>query len=86
MALPATGTMQLYLRDDPRALILVTSPEEERLGAPAKGLLFKSGQARGGGQAVVEFLAKEEIDLEGVVRLTSRAVHGCLGLLNIGNG
>ncbi|KAF8307217.1 DNase I-like protein [Clavulina sp. PMI_390] len=77
--------MHLYLKDEPRALILVTTPEDERLGAPARGLVFKPSESRTSNQVIVEFLPKHEIDLTAVVRLTNRSVHGCLGLLSVGN-
>jgi hypothetical protein len=78
--------MHLYLRETPRALLLVTTPEDERLGSPSRGLVFQASEKRTSGQAIVEFLPKAEIDLDGVVRLTNRSVHGCLGLLNVANG
>jgi synaptojanin len=37
-------------------------------------------------QATVEFVPKDEVDFTGLVRLTARQVHGCLGLINIANG
>lgn len=88
-------SMFLYLRDDPRALVLVSTSDEERLlpGSSAKGLLFKStsdtgpkGSSTRHSQVVVEFLSTDEIDLDNVVRLTNRPIHGCLGLLNVGAG
>jgi hypothetical protein len=78
--------MHLYLREDPRALILVALPNDERLGYSSRVLVFKPPETKTSGQAVVEFLHKNEIDLDDVVRLTNRSVHGCLGLLNIGSG
>jgi len=43
--------------------------------------VFRAGEANS--QAVVEFLRKDEIDLANVIRLTSRVVKGCLGLISI---
>lgn len=76
--------MYLYLGNNPRVLYLVTSLHDERLGRPRRALVFRAGEA--GSQAVVEFLPKDEIDLANVVRLTSRVVKGCLGLISIENG
>lgn len=78
--------MHLYLKEEPRALILVTTPEDERQGSPARGLVFKPSDSKSSSQVIAEFLPKSEIDLTAVVRLTNRSVHGCLGLLNVGNG
>jgi len=78
--------MHLYLREVPRTLILITTPEDEKLGSPSRGLVFKASENKTSGQVIVEFLPKAEIDLDGVVRLTNRSVHGCLGLLNVANG
>jgi hypothetical protein len=76
--------MYLYLGNNPRVLYLVTSSHDDRLGRPRRALVFRAGEA--GSQAVVEFLPKNEIDLTNVVRLTSRVVKGCLGLISIENG
>ena len=46
--------------------------------------MFRVGEANS--QAVVEFLHKDEIDLANVIRLTSRVVKGCLGLISIEDG
>lgn len=78
--------MHIYLRESPRALLLVTTPEDERLGSPSRGLIFKASENKSSGQVIVEFLPKSEIDLGDVARLTNRSVHGCLGLLNVANG
>lgn len=78
--------MHLYLRENPRTLILVTSSEEEQKGAPRRALLFRAHSLNAGTQAVVEFLPKTEVDLTQVTRLTSRGIVGCLGLINIANG
>lgn len=76
--------MYLYLGNNPRVLYLITSSHDERLGRPRRALVFRAGDISS--QAVVEFLPKEEIDLANVVRLTSRVVKGCLGLISIENG
>ena len=76
--------MYLYLGNNPRVLYLVTSSHDDRLGRPQRALVFRKGEANS--QAVVEFLHKEEIDLANVVRLTSRVVKGCLGLISIEDG
>jgi hypothetical protein len=76
--------MHLYLGSNPRVLYLVTSSQDERLGRPRKALVFRAGE--GNSQAVVEFLPKDEVNLASVVRLTSRVVKGCLGLISIDNG
>lgn len=74
--------MHLYLCDTPRrTLFLVTSSEEERRGCPRKALVFRAAEGRASSQAVVEFLPKDEIDLNGLVKLTNRPVIGCLGTI-----
>ncbi|KAF8238902.1 inositol polyphosphate phosphatase [Tricholoma matsutake] len=73
--------MYLYLGNNPRVLYLVTSSHDDKLGRPPRSLVFRAGNANS--QAVVEFLRKDEIDLANVVRLTSRVVKGCLGLISI---
>lgn len=78
--------MHLYLREEPRALILVTTADDERRGCPPRALVFRPTQNKSSSQAVVEFLPKHEVDLNDVVRLTNRSVLGCLGLINVGNG
>lgn len=75
--------MHLYLRENPRALILVTSSEDQRQGCPRRALVFRAAEGSRSAQAIVEFVPKDEVDLSGVVRLTSRAVKGCLGLIQI---
>ncbi|KAF8504208.1 DNase I-like protein [Gautieria morchelliformis] len=75
--------MHLYLRESPRALILVTSSEDQRQGCPRKALVFRASEEPRSAQAVVEFVPKDEVDLSGVVRLTSREVKGCLGLIQL---
>ena len=75
--------MHLYLSEAPRALILVTSSEDERYGCSRRALVFRAAEGTRSAQAVVEFVPKDDVDLSGVVRLTSRAVKGCLGLIHI---
>lgn len=74
--------MYLYLGNNPRSLILVTSPSE--VGKPKRALVFRAGANNN--QAVVEFLPKDEVDLSNVVKLTQRGVKGCLGLISVENG
>ena len=76
--------MYLYLGNKPRVLYLVTSSHDDILGRPRRALVFRAGDADS--QVVVEFLRKDEIDLANVVRLTSRVVKGCLGLISIDDG
>lgn len=76
--------MYLYLGSNPRALYLVTTIHDERLGRPRRVLIFRQG--RSPTQAVVEFLHKDQIDLLSLVKLTNRIVKGCLGLILIDNG
>ncbi|KAI0638342.1 DNase I-like protein [Trametes polyzona] len=75
--------MYLYLSENPRSLYLVTSSHEERRGCPPKALVFRAAQDSSS-QAVVEFLPKDEVDLTNAIKLTSRVVKGCLGLISIG--
>lgn len=84
--------MHLYLGSEPRTLFLVTSSQEESLGRPRRALVFRAAD-RGPGnnptspqKAVVEFLPKDEVILTNVVRMTTRIVKGCLGLISIDNG
>ncbi|EJU06333.1 inositol polyphosphate phosphatase [Dacryopinax primogenitus] len=78
--------MHLYLRDEPRTLMLVTSSEEERRGSPSRVLLFRAAEGReASSKAVVELLHKKDVDLNGVTRLCHRPVHGTLGLINVAN-
>ncbi|OCH92145.1 hypothetical protein OBBRIDRAFT_824865 [Obba rivulosa] len=76
--------MHLYLRDSPRTLYLVTSSQDELQGYPSRVLVFRAAESNPS-QAVVEFLPKAEVDLTNAVRLTSRPVKGCLGLISISN-
>ncbi|TFK28875.1 phosphatidylinositol phosphate phosphatase [Coprinopsis marcescibilis] len=57
--------------------------QELELGRPHRALVFRAGEKDS--QAVVEFLPKDEIDLRNLVRLSSRDVKGCLGLVCIEN-
>lgn len=77
--------MHLYLSDNPRTLYLATSSQDERRGCPARALVFRATQGSSS-QAVVEFLPKSTVDLSSAVKLTSRVVKGCLGLISIANG
>ncbi|KAI0335627.1 inositol polyphosphate phosphatase [Cubamyces sp. BRFM 1775] len=74
--------MYLYLSESPRSLYLVTSQQEERKGCPARALVFRAAP-NSSSQAIVEFLKKDDVDLINAVRLTSRIVKGCLGLISI---
>lgn len=84
--------MHLFLGSDPRTLFLVTSTQEESQGRPRRALVFRAAvrdpgtNATSPQQAVVEFLPKDEVNLTNAVRLTSRIVKGCLGLISIDNG
>ncbi|TFY81149.1 hypothetical protein EWM64_g2863 [Hericium alpestre] len=75
--------MHLYLGESPRTIYLVTSSQEETQGRSRRALVFRAAE-NNPSQAVVEFLPKDEVDLTNVVRLTSRVVKGCLGLICIG--
>lgn len=77
--------MYLYLEEYPRTLYLVTSPHDEKRGCPSRALVFRAVQ-HSSSQAVVEFLPKTEVDLHNAVKLTTRVVKGCLGLISIGSG
>ncbi|EEB98791.1 hypothetical protein MPER_01643, partial [Moniliophthora perniciosa FA553] len=70
--------------NNPRVLYLVSSSHGERLGRPNRALVFRSDE-NSSNQAVVEFLPKDEVDLTNTVRLTSRAIKGCLGLISVEN-
>ncbi|OBZ76240.1 Inositol-1,4,5-trisphosphate 5-phosphatase 1 [Grifola frondosa] len=76
--------MYLYLNENPRALYLVTNSQDERQGRPRRALVFRAAEGNTS-QAVVEFLPKDEVDLSNAVKLTSRIVKGCLGLISIAN-
>ena len=77
--------MYLFLSENPRTLYLVTSSQDERRGCPSRALVFRAAPDSSS-QAVVEFLPKKEVDLSNAVKLTSRIVKGCLGLISIANG
>ncbi len=77
--------MHLYLRENPRALYLVTSSQEEGDGRPSRALVFRAAEDNPY-QAVVEFLPKDQVNLSNSVRLTSRVVKGCLGLICVTDG
>lgn len=77
--------MYLYLGSNPRSLYLLTSPQDEKVGRPHRGLVFRCNEANPT-QAIVEFLPKREIDISSLVKLTNRVVKGCLGLIAIENG
>ena len=79
--------MHLYLKDDPtqRALVLTTSPEDERGRSPDRALVFRTMEGDVA-KVVVEFVHKGHLDLSNAVRLTTRRIKGCLGIINIGDG
>jgi hypothetical protein len=77
--------MHLYLRENPRTLYLVTSSQEESNGRPRRVLVFRPAEDNPY-QAVVEFLHKDQVNLSNTVRLTSRIVKGCLGLIYVTDG
>ena len=77
--------MHLYLGENPRTIYLVTSSREETDGRPRRALVFRAAQENTG-QAIVEFLPKDQVNLANSVRLTSRVVKGCLGLINVMDG
>lgn len=72
--------MHLYLRENPRTLYIVTSSQEENNGRPKRALVFRAAEDNPY-QAVVEFLPKDQVNLSNSIRLTSRVVKGCLGLI-----
>ncbi|KAI5119505.1 hypothetical protein M0805_002441 [Coniferiporia weirii] len=78
--------MHLYLKDDrssQRTLVLCTGTEDERAGCPSRALVFRCTEGNAS-KVIVEFLPND-IDLSCAVRLTTRRVKGCLGLINIGD-
>ena len=77
--------MHLYLGENPRTLSLVTSSQEESKGRPRRALVFRAADDKPH-QAIVEFLHKDQANLANSVRLTSRVVKGCLGLIYVGDG
>ncbi|KAG2154990.1 phosphoinositide polyphosphatase [Suillus bovinus] len=76
--------MHLYLSHNPRTLYLVTGSHEERKGRPQRALVFRAAEANPA-QVIVEFLPKDEVNLTSAVRLTSRVIKGCLGLISVEN-
>ncbi|KAI0722816.1 inositol polyphosphate phosphatase [Earliella scabrosa] len=76
--------MHLFLSENPRSLYLATSSQDERRGCPPRVLIFRAAQGSSS-QAVVEFLPRKEVDLSNAIKLTSRIVKGCLGLVSIAN-
>ena len=82
---PSTLKMYLYLSESPRTLYLVTSSQDERRGCSPRALVFRASQGSSS-QATVEFLPKSEVDLSTAIKLTSRIVKGCLGLISVANG
>jgi hypothetical protein len=77
--------MHLYLRENPRTLYIVTSSQEENSGRPRRALVFRAAEDNPY-QAVVEFLPKDQVNLSNSIRLTSRVVKGCLGLICVTDG
>lgn len=77
--------MHLYLGHNPRTLYLVTGSHDERKGRPPRALVFRAAESTVA-QVIVEFLPKDEVNLTGAVRLTSRIIKGCLGLISVENG
>ncbi|KZT29277.1 DNase I-like protein [Neolentinus lepideus HHB14362 ss-1] len=74
--------MHLYVSENPRSLYLVTSSQEEKSGRPRRALVFRAAEGSTS-QAIVEFLHKDDIDFSNTVRLTSRVIKGCLGLISV---
>lgn len=73
--------MYLYLggsQPGSRVLYLVAA-EQHRV------LAFRQSETNPA-QAVVEFLPQAEVNLHNVIRLTTRVVKGCLGLISIERG
>lgn len=77
--------MHLYLGHNPRSLYLVTGSHDDRKGRPPRALIFRAAE-RNAAQVIVEFLPKHEVNLTNAVRLTSRVIKGCLGLISVENG
>ncbi|KAF8269062.1 SacI homology domain-containing protein [Lactarius quietus] len=74
--------MHIYLGENPRTIYLVTSSQEETDGRPRRALVFRAAEENPD-QAIVEFLPKDQVNLANSVRLTSRVVKGCLGLIHV---
>ena len=80
--------MQLYLLDDhsnQRAIVLCTGFEEERNGTPKRALVFRCLEDNVA-KVTLEFLPKDEVNFRDAIRLTTRRVKGCLGIINVGEG
>lgn len=75
--------MHLYRATNPRRLYLVISSQEIQQGRPACVLVLRAGAQH---KVIVELLQKDQVDLTDVVRLTTRVVKGCLGLIAVENG
>ncbi|CCM05549.1 uncharacterized protein FIBRA_07776 [Fibroporia radiculosa] len=78
--------MHLYVAESPRRLYLVTTVQEERQGRPSRALVFQAADSADDtieAQAVVQFLPRDQVDLTNAVRLTSRNIKGCLGLISV---
>lgn len=74
--------MHLYLTETPRTLYLVTGSQDDKLGKPKRVLVFRAAENRPS-QVVVEFLPRDEVNLTNAIKLTSRIVKGCLGLISV---
>ena len=81
----STGTMHLYLGDNPRTLYLATSQHDEKLGRPQRVLVFRVAPSNPS-QAVVEFLHRDQVDLSSAALATNRVIKGCMGLINVAGG
>ncbi|KAJ7752739.1 SacI homology domain-containing protein [Mycena maculata] len=68
--------MYLYLASNPRRVLYLVAAEQRRV------LAFRQSETNPA-QAVVEFLPQAEVNLANVIRLTTRIVKGCLGLISI---
>ncbi|KAJ7178924.1 inositol polyphosphate phosphatase [Mycena filopes] len=68
--------MFLYLGSQPSRVLYLAAPDQRRV------LAFRQSESNPS-QAVVEFLPQNEVNLTNVIRLTSRVVKGCLGLISI---
>lgn len=82
---PRAFVMHLYLGENPRTLYLVTSSQDESNGCPRRALVFRAAEDNPY-RAVVEFLPKDQVNLSNSIRLTSRVVKGCLGLICVTDG
>lgn len=85
--------MQVYLRDSPRAVILIGVGGNEKgdhtaLILGAKESQLKKGNRNGiskGDRALIETVSVSEIDGLGSMRILHEGAFGCLGLINVGN-